>query len=61
MSCSQAQLALLIEYIERRIESKMKKTGLNKQTRQQILLEIEKIKQNIIEYGIEQIQRELGI
>ena len=61
MSCSQAQLALLIEYIERRIESKMKKTGLNKQTRQQILLELEKIKQNIIEYGIEQIQRELGI
>lgn len=61
MSCNQAQLALLIEYIERRIESKMKKTGLNKQTRQQILLEIEKIKQNIIEYGIEQIQRELGI
>ncbi len=44
MSCNQAQLALLIEYIERRIESKMKKTGLNKQTRQQIIYEIEKVK-----------------
>gem|GEM_PF-2210756 len=61
MSYSQAQLVLLIEYIERQVDTKMKKLGLSKQFRQQVLLEIEKIKQTIIEYGLEQIQRELGI
>lgn len=61
MTCTKAQLLLFIEYIERCIDSKMRKLGLSREHRQQILLEIEKTKQNIIEYGIQEIQRELGI
>jgi len=61
MNCTRAETALLIEYIEREIETKMRKLGLDHNTRNQILLEIEKIKQTLIEYGLTELRRELGI
>jgi len=61
MNCTRAETALLIEYIERQLDAKMKKLGLDKNTRDQILIEIEKIKETLIEYGLDEIRRELGI
>lgn len=61
MGCTKAQLILIIEYIERHVDGKMKSLGIDRERRERVLQEIEKIKQNIVEYGIAEIQRELGL
>ncbi len=61
MSCTQSQLVLLLEYLERRVENKMKKLNIPKDKIHETILEIEKVKQSIIEYGLAEIERELGI
>ncbi len=60
MSCSQSQLVLLIEYIERKLDSKLKKMGIPRDKIREALMEIERIKQSIIEYGLAEIEKELG-
>ncbi|OYT38555.1 MAG: hypothetical protein B6U89_05655 [Desulfurococcales archaeon ex4484_58] len=59
MGCEKAQLVLIIEHVERRLESKMKRLGIPENQRREVLMEIERIKNTVIKYGIEQIQREL--
>ena len=61
MSCTQAQLVLLIEYIERKIEYKMRQLGIPSEKIRKTVIEIERIKQTIIDYGLEQIEKELGV
>ncbi len=61
MSCTQSQIILLLEYIERKVENKLKKLGIPENKRRETLMEIEKIKQSIIEYGLTEIEKELGI
>ena len=61
MSCTQSQIVMLLEYIERRISNKMKRLGLSDKIKREIIMEIEKIKQNIIEYGLSEIEKQLGI
>jgi len=60
-SCSQAQVIMLVEYIERRIDEKMKKLGIPEDKRLKIIMEVERIKQTLIEYGLAQLTKELGI
>ena len=61
MSCSQAQLVLLIEYIERRLEHRMKQLGIPSEKIRKTIMEVERIKQTIIDYGLAEIEKELGI
>ena len=61
MSCTQAQLVLLIEYIERKIEYKMRQLGIPSDCIRKTIIEIEKIKQTIVDYGLAEIEKELGI
>ena len=61
MSCTQAQLVLLIEYIERRLENKMKQLGIPIEKIRKTIMEVERIKQTIIDYGLEEIEKQLGI
>jgi len=61
MSCTQAQLVLLIEYIERRLENKMKQLAIPSEKIRKTIMEIERIKQTIIDYGLAEIEKELGI
>ena len=61
MSCTQAQLVLLIEYIERRLENKMKQLAIPSEKIRKTIMEIERIKQTIIDYGLEEIEKQLGV
>jgi len=61
LSCSQAQLVLLIEYIERRLENKMRQLGIPIEKIRKTIMEVERIKQTIIDYGLEEIEKQLGI
>ncbi len=61
MSCTRSQIVLLLEYIERKISLKMKELKIEEKKRNQLILEVEKVKQNIIEYGLAEIEKEIGI
>ncbi len=61
MSCTQVQLILLMEALERRLETRMKRLGIEKEKRIQTLMEVEKIKQTLIEYGLDELSKQLGI
>ena len=54
-------MVLLIEYIERRLENKMRQLGIPIEKIRKTIMEVERIKQTIIDYGLEQIEQELGI
>ncbi len=60
-SCSQAQVVMLVEYIERRIDEKMRRLEIPENKRLKIIMEVERIKQTLIEYGLAQLTKELGI
>jgi len=52
---------MLIEYIERKIDEKLRSMKAPEDIRKQTIMTIEKIKQTIIEYGLIQIEKELGV
>ncbi|WFO75645.1 hypothetical protein J4526_01825 [Desulfurococcaceae archaeon MEX13E-LK6-19] len=55
------KVVLLVEYIQRKVDDKLRELKIPDEIRQKINYEIEKIKQTLIEYGLAQIEKELGI
>lgn len=61
MSCTTAEMSLLLEYIERKQLEKAKQLGIPPEKIKPLIMEIELIKQSLLEQGINKIIRELGV
>ncbi|RLG01433.1 MAG: hypothetical protein DRN49_01315 [Thaumarchaeota archaeon] len=61
MSCSKAQVVILLGYLERKVDEILRDFNVNERIREEVAEFFESVKLRFEEYGFAEIERELGL